>query len=334
MLLRQVQADSYKGIICDKCGVEVTRSKVRRERMGHIQLASPVSHIWYFKGTPSRLGILLDISPRNWSGSSTSPCTSSPTWMRRPGVGPSPLSRTRPRVGEARRTRPQRSRRRAEGSVPSPEGRARRLLAVTRAISSSSARPEPKRSSRPPRRSSSPERARQGRGRRDDRLPDHGRGRGRGRRHCRQGATAALRKIVAAETERVTSEIQQREADEERSTGQKITDLQLQNDAELESERERLRRDAEAPRTRSASSATEIESIKSLMTLSENDFRNLDERYGSGSRVAASSMPRWARKRSATSSAAWISRSWLARSTSKSEPLQASAARRRSSVCA
>src|SRR6266849_4353592 len=55
----------YKGIICDKCGVEVTRAKVRRERMAHIQLASPVSHIWYFKGTPSRLGILLDISPRN-----------------------------------------------------------------------------------------------------------------------------------------------------------------------------------------------------------------------------------------------------------------------------
>jgi DNA-directed RNA polymerase subunit beta' len=55
----------YKGIICDKCGVEVTRSKVRRERMGHIQLASPVSHIWYFKGTPSRLATLLEISPRN-----------------------------------------------------------------------------------------------------------------------------------------------------------------------------------------------------------------------------------------------------------------------------
>src|SRR5438093_288081 len=55
----------YKGIICDKCGVEVTRAKVRRERMGHIQLASPVSHIWFFKGTPSRRGILLDMSPRN-----------------------------------------------------------------------------------------------------------------------------------------------------------------------------------------------------------------------------------------------------------------------------
>ncbi len=54
----------YKGIICDKCGVEVTKAKVRRERMGHIQLAAPVSHIWYFKGIPSRMGMLLDVSPR------------------------------------------------------------------------------------------------------------------------------------------------------------------------------------------------------------------------------------------------------------------------------
>ncbi len=55
----------FKGIVCDKCGVEVARSKVRRERMGHIELASPVSHIWYFKGTPSSIGLLLDLSPRN-----------------------------------------------------------------------------------------------------------------------------------------------------------------------------------------------------------------------------------------------------------------------------
>ncbi len=54
----------YKGIVCDRCGVEVTRAKVRRERMGHIELAAPVSHIWYFKGIPSRMGLLLDISPR------------------------------------------------------------------------------------------------------------------------------------------------------------------------------------------------------------------------------------------------------------------------------
>ena len=55
----------YKGIVCDKCGVEVTRSKVRRDRMGHIELAAPVSHIWYFKGIPSRMGLILDISPRS-----------------------------------------------------------------------------------------------------------------------------------------------------------------------------------------------------------------------------------------------------------------------------
>ena len=54
----------YKGVICDRCGVEVTRSKVRRERLGHIELAAPVSHIWYFKGIPSRMGLILDMSPR------------------------------------------------------------------------------------------------------------------------------------------------------------------------------------------------------------------------------------------------------------------------------
>ena len=54
----------YKGVICDRCGVEVTKSSVRRERMGHIELAAPVSHIWYFKGIPSRMGLMMDLSPR------------------------------------------------------------------------------------------------------------------------------------------------------------------------------------------------------------------------------------------------------------------------------
>jgi len=54
----------YKGIVCDRCGVEVTKSKVRRERMGHLELAAPVTHIWYFKGIPSRMGLILDMSPR------------------------------------------------------------------------------------------------------------------------------------------------------------------------------------------------------------------------------------------------------------------------------
>ena len=55
----------YKGVICDKCGVEITKSKVRRDRMGHIELAAPVSHIWYFKGVPSRIGLMLDMSPKS-----------------------------------------------------------------------------------------------------------------------------------------------------------------------------------------------------------------------------------------------------------------------------
>ena len=54
----------FKGMVCERCGVEVTRAKVRRERMGHIELAAPVSHIWYFKGTPSRIGQMLDISQK------------------------------------------------------------------------------------------------------------------------------------------------------------------------------------------------------------------------------------------------------------------------------
>ena len=55
----------YKGVVCEKCGVEVTRAKVRRERMGHIELAAPVSHIWYFRGVPSRIGLVLDMSPKD-----------------------------------------------------------------------------------------------------------------------------------------------------------------------------------------------------------------------------------------------------------------------------
>src|ERR687895_2754646 len=55
----------FKGIICERCGVEITRAKVRRERMGHIELAAPVTHIWYFKGVPSRLGYLLDFPPKD-----------------------------------------------------------------------------------------------------------------------------------------------------------------------------------------------------------------------------------------------------------------------------
>jgi DNA-directed RNA polymerase, beta'' subunit/160 kD subunit len=65
VLLRQIQEQKYQGVVCDKCGVEVTKSSVRRERMGHIELAAPVAHIWYTRRVPSHLGLLLDISRRN-----------------------------------------------------------------------------------------------------------------------------------------------------------------------------------------------------------------------------------------------------------------------------
>lgn len=72
----------YKGVVCDRCGVEVTKASVRRERMGHIELAAPVSHIWYFKGIPSRMGLILDLSPRILERF----CTSRPIlfWIREP----------------------------------------------------------------------------------------------------------------------------------------------------------------------------------------------------------------------------------------------------------
>ena len=67
----------YRGVVCEKCGVEVTLQKVRRERMGHIELASPVAHIWFLKSLPSRIGLMLDMTLRTSSASSTSRSTSS-----------------------------------------------------------------------------------------------------------------------------------------------------------------------------------------------------------------------------------------------------------------
>jgi DNA-directed RNA polymerase subunit beta' len=276
----------YKGIICDKCGVEVTRSKVRRERMGHIQLASPVSHIWYFKGTPSRLGILLDISPRNLErilyfalyivthvdeeARRRALTALEDEAEGRGGKGGRALSELEDELksrfhrhkdelnaqfaatkGELEQQRTART----EEIVEAAQGVEKLLAALGKAPAAEAIA-----------------------------FPITGEVVVAAGATAGKEATAALRKIVAAETERVTLEIQQREADEERSAGQKITDLQLENDAELEAERERLRRDAEGAKDDIRKQRDEIESIKPLMTLSENDFRYLDERYGSGSR--------------------------------------------------
>jgi DNA-directed RNA polymerase subunit beta' len=165
----------YKGIICDKCGVEVTRSKVRRERMGHIQLASPVSHIWYFKGTPSRLGILLDISPRNLErilyfalyivthidedARKRALAALEDEAEGRGGKGGKALGDLEDEL---------------KSRFHRQKDELNAALATTKRSSSCSERPAPKRSSRPPRRREAARRPRQGRGRGGHRLPDHG----------------------------------------------------------------------------------------------------------------------------------------------------------------
>ncbi len=276
----------YKGIICDKCGVEVTRSKVRRERMGHIQLASPVSHIWYFKGTPSRLGILLDISPRNLErilyfalyivthidedARKRALAALEDEAEGRGGKGGRALSeledelksrfhRQKDELNSAlattRNELEQQRTARTEEIVVAAQDVEKQLAALGKG--------------------ESPEAIA---------FPITGEVVVAAGATAGKEATAALRKIVAAETERLTAEIQQREADEERSVAQKTADLQLAIDAELETERERLRREADGAKDEIRKQRDEIESIKPLMTLSENDFRYLDERYGSGSR--------------------------------------------------
>ena len=276
----------YKGIICDKCGVEVTRSKVRRERMGHIQLASPVSHIWYFKGTPSRLGILLDISPRNLERIlyfALYIVTHVDEEARRRALA------ALEDEAEGRGGKGGRALSDLEDELKSRFHRQKDELNAQLAATKSEL--EQLRTTRTEEIVEAAQKVEKlltglGKGAAAEAIafPITGEVVVAAGATAGKDATAALRKIVAAESERVTSEIQQREADEERSAGQKITDLQLQNDAELEAEHDRLRRDAEGAKDEIRKQRDEIESIKPLMTLSENDFRYLDERYGSGSR--------------------------------------------------
>jgi DNA-directed RNA polymerase subunit beta' len=276
----------YKGIICDKCGVEVTRSKVRRERMGHIQLASPVSHIWYFKGTPSRLGILLDISPRNLERIlyfALYIVTHIDEEARRRALA------ALDDEAEGRGGKDGKGLGEFEDELRANFHRAKDELNA--ALATTKAELEQQRAARTEEiveAAQAVEKQLKALGKDTTAeaiaFPITGEvvvaaGAAGGKE-----ATAALRKIVAAETERVTAEIKQREADEEGSVAQKIDDLQLALDAELETERERLRRDAEGTKDEIRRQRDEIESIKPLMTLSENDFRTLDERYGATSR--------------------------------------------------
>jgi DNA-directed RNA polymerase subunit beta' len=276
----------YKGIICDKCGVEVTRSKVRRERMGHIQLASPVSHIWYFKGTPSRLGILLDISPRNLErilyfalyivthvdedarGRALRQLEEEASG--RGGKAGEELTRLEDEL-------------RAELNKTKDE--------LTSALEATKADLEAQRASRTEEIVGAAKAV-------EERLTELGKaateetiafaptgevvlpaGETGGK-----AALATLRKITAAETERVNLELQQREADEERAVEQKVADLRAGMDETLGAERDKLADQAQGQKDEIRRQRDEIDSLKAMLTQGETDFRVLDEKYGSGSR--------------------------------------------------
>jgi DNA-directed RNA polymerase subunit beta' len=284
----------YKGIICDKCGVEVTRAKVRRERMGHIQLASPVSHIWYFKGTPSRLGILLDISPRNleavlyfakylvtWvdedargrllqqlddeadgrggrSGKSLAELEDS---MQRD------LHRQQDDLNEGleafKKEREEERTARTAELVEAQQGTQAAMDALGSAVAADPIVYEPT----------------------GEVIVSAG-------DKADKAASTRLKKAAADEVERVNTGIQEREAAEEASVAQQIADLRLQMDAGLEAERERLRSEADGLKEEIRKAKDEIQKLQPGMLLSESSpidsftFRELDRRYGSGVRGA------------------------------------------------
>jgi len=275
----------YKGIICDKCGVEVTRSKVRRERMGHIQLASPVSHIWYFKGTPSRLGILLDISPRN---------------LER--ILYFALYIVTHVDEDARKRALQQLEEEAEGRG----GKAGKQLAdledelrsaLNRQKDELTSTLEQTRAELEAQRTSRTEAVMQAFQATEARLAEL---KGAATETIAfeptgevvvaagdtggKEATARLRKIVSAETERVNEELQQREADEARSTEQKLADLSASLQDTLQAERDRLHQEAAGLKDEIRKTRDEIENLKPMQQIGETEYRQLDEKYGSGAR--------------------------------------------------
>jgi DNA-directed RNA polymerase subunit beta' len=276
----------YKGIICDKCGVEVTRSKVRRERMGHIQLASPVSHIWYFKGTPSRLGILLDISPRNLErilyfalyivthvdeeARKRALLALDEEAEGRGGKAGERLSELEDRLrADVNRSKDELNAALAATKADLEQQRTVRTEEVVTAAQAVEAQLAAVKS-----------------GEAADTIVFAPTGEVVVAAGAKGGkeATAALRKIVSAETERVNAELQQRERDEARAVEQKIADLNAGVDETLRHEREQLAGQAQGAKEELKKLRDEIESLKPMQTLGELELRGLEERHGSGAK--------------------------------------------------
>jgi DNA-directed RNA polymerase subunit beta' len=277
----------YKGIICDKCGVEVTRSKVRRERMGHIQLASPVSHIWYFKGTPSRLGILLDISPRNLErilyfalfivthvdeeARQRALRALDEQAAGRGGAGGEALADLEATLkADIRR---QSDELRASLATTKAELEAAR----TRELDEAMARAQEVEAALAALGTAVAEET-IAYGPTGEVVVAAGESGGK-------DARARLQKIVKAETDRIQAAAMQRAADEERGTEQKIEDLRAAMDEALAAKRDELASEAAGQKEELKRARDEIENLKPLQQLGELEFRQLDEKYGSGSRT-------------------------------------------------
>src|SRR3954468_2930768 len=284
----------YKGIICDKCGVEVTRAKVRRERMGHIQLASPVSHIWYFKGTPSRLGILLDISPRNLEAVLYF-AKYLVTW-----VDEDARTRLLQQLDDEAEGRGGRSGKSLDELKDSLE---RDLNRQTDDLNAALAQFKQEREEERTARTTELVEAQQitqkaldalGSAAATDPIVFEPTGEvvvSAGDK-ADKAAANRLKKSAGDEIERVNTGIQEREAAEEAGVAQQISDLRLQRDAQIEAERERLRTEAEGLKEEIRKAKDEIQKLQPGMLLSESSpidsftFRELDRRYGSGVRGA------------------------------------------------
>ncbi|HXI45200.1 MAG TPA: DNA-directed RNA polymerase subunit beta', partial [Candidatus Acidoferrales bacterium] len=271
----------YKGIICDKCGVEVTRSKVRRERMGHIQLASPVSHIWYFKGTPSRLGILLDISPRNLERIlyfALSIVT---------GVDEDVRRRLTAQLDEEAAGRGGKSGVRLaelEDELRATIDKTRDEL--TAALAATKAELEAQRAMRTEQIVAAAQVV-EGRlaelktGAAEETIVFEPTGEVIVAAGDKGGKAAStrLRAVVSAETERVNDEIQSRERDEALAVDQKVADLRAGMDEALRAEREQMAEQAQGQKEELRKIRDELEGLKPLMTLGETEQRQLDERF-------------------------------------------------------
>jgi DNA-directed RNA polymerase subunit beta' len=281
----------YKGIICDKCGVEVTRAKVRRERMGHIQLASPVSHIWYFKGTPSRLGILLDISPRNLERVLYF-ALYIVTWVDEDARAR--LLQQLEEEAEGRGGRSGKALSDLEDTLRADlHKRSDELNAGFKRFKAES---EERRSARTSQLVEDQQAAEAGItalgsdaataaitfG--DEVIVSEG-------DKADKDALSRLRRLAAEAIEQLSADIQRQEAEEEASVKRQIDDIRLQMDATLEAERDRLKGEAEGLREEIRKAKDEIARLQPGMLLPEISldgfsFRELDRKYGAGVRGA------------------------------------------------